>query len=88
MDYEQKYNEALERAREYKKHGYMMINAALDNIFPELAESKDERIRKAVIFYFKNYKKQEECGISTFYGIPTDDILAWLEKQGKKGGEE
>ena len=40
MNYEQKYKDAIERAREYKKHGYMMINAALDNIFPELKESE------------------------------------------------
>lgn len=73
-----RYDEALERAREYKNHGYMMINAALDNIFPELKESEDERV------------KREFCkDIWTF--IPNErahKYIAWLEKQGEKGGEE
>ena len=71
MEHEKKYNEALERAREYKKHGYMMINAALDNIFPELAESEDEKIRKSLIDMLKN---DEKCYIKE---------IAWLEKQGE-----
>jgi len=49
-------------------------------ILPELNE--DERIREVLIGYFKKYKVQEACGVKTFYGIPTNNILAWLEKQG------
>lgn len=52
-------------------------------IFPELKESEDEKIRNVLVDYFKRYKEQEECGIKTFYGIPTDNIIAWLEKQGE-----
>ena len=54
-----------------------------DAIFPELKESEDEKVRKTLIDYFKNYKTQEDIGIKTFFGIPTDDIIAWLEKVGK-----
>ena len=57
-------------------------------IFPELKESEDERIRKELIQYIKNWKAniqgkaypylwssdKEEC----------DKLLAWLEKQGKQ----
>ena len=72
--------EKLEEA----KRLYTTANAdqkyVLESLFPEL-KSKDERIRKVLIDYFNTYKNQEECGIKTFYGIPTDDILAWLEKQ-------
>ena len=53
-------------------------------IFPELKESEDEKIRNVLVDYFKRYKEQEECGIKTFYGIPTDNIIAWLEKKGEQ----
>ena len=38
MDYEKKYKEALERARYYHSKDYMLINSAIENIFPELKE--------------------------------------------------
>ena len=56
----------------------------LESLFPELKESEDGKIRKVLIDYFNRYKEQEECGIDTFYGIPTDNIIAWLEKQGEQ----
>lgn len=84
-DYEKKYKEALEVAKRklcFDKAG--MVDSFTPNdiyeMFPELKESEDERIREVLIDYFKRYK-EEECGIKTFYGIPADDILAWLEKQ-------
>ena len=81
MDYEKKYNEALERARELSK---TITGANYEYIFPELKESKNERIKRVLVDYFKRYKGQEERGGSTmFCGIPTDDILTWFEKQGK-----
>lgn len=81
MDYEKKYKDALK----WMKKLYPTMTGATkedaEHHFPELAESEDEKIRKVLIDYFKRYKEQEECGVKTFYGIPTDDILAWLEKQ-------
>lgn len=55
MDYKEKYDKALERARKYKNYGYITINYALNNIFPELNESEDERIRKALITFFQRF---------------------------------
>ena len=46
-------------------------------------ESEDERIRKIIVGFFKGYKEEGTCGSETFNGIPTDNILAWLEKQSK-----
>lgn len=69
------YDKALERAREYKKYDYMMINVALDNIFPELKESEDERIRKELIKFHKSTIDID--------GIKGEQIIAWLEKQGE-----
>lgn len=81
-----RYDGALERAREWYNDPHITIGLKgnLEDIFPELKESEDERIRKVLIDYFNRYKEQEECGVKTFYGIPTDNILAWLEKQGQK----
>ena len=46
MDYEKAYKEALERANVAHKDEDRHIKATLERIFPELKESKDERIRK------------------------------------------
>ena len=81
MDYEKRYKEALNKAKELMKTSVAFDRFTIEHIFPELKESKDEKIRKVLVDYFKRYK-EEECGIKTFYGIPADDILAWLEKQG------
>ena len=45
------------------------------------SESEDEKIRKKLVEYFKGYK--EHSGFETLNEIPTNDILAWLEKQSK-----
>lgn len=47
MDYEQKYKDALERAKR------MFSEKELNYLFPELKESEDERIRKEIIEYIK-----------------------------------
>ena len=57
------------------------VNQYLLDMFPELKESEDERIRKVLVDFFKSYKEQGTCGSETFNGIPTDNIIAWLEKQ-------
>lgn len=78
--YEQKYNDALERARYYHSKDYMLINSAIENIFPELAESEDERIRKDIISYLRNEKIVKRY----ISDIEIDKWIAWLEKQGKQ----
>lgn len=86
-DYKKKYKEALGRAKSIinvNPSRQNEITNIMFNVFPELKESEDEVIRKVLIDYFNRYKEQEECGVKTFYGIPTDNILAWLEKQGER----
>ena len=85
MNYEEKYKQAFERAKE--RYSVCSAPALLEYIFPELKESEDEQIRKTLIDYFQAYKEQKECGITTFYGISTDNILTWLEKQGEQQGK-
>lgn len=81
MDYEKAYKEALERAKkELQTCGSMECDAAkqLFRLFPELIESEDERIRKALINLFATHKDYE-----MFFGVSVEDIRAWLEKQDK-----
>ena len=50
MDYEKEYKAALERCREfYAKLGNKQLKEEVENIFPELKESEDEKIRKELI---------------------------------------
>ena len=87
MTQEQKakaYDEALEKARKYRdEEGF----TEMEDLFPELAESEDERIRKTLIHIVK--------GACDKYGIKYrgDDIteeklLAYLEKQKPADGKE
>ena len=64
MDYEKLYNEAIERA---KKH---CADYVVETIFPELAESEDEKIRGAIIDHLKDNNLIEWAN--------------WLEKQGEQ----
>ena len=90
MNYEKLYKSVLVKIQEalastkddHKISG--LTRDCLENIFPELKENENERIRKVLIDYFQAYKEKKERGITTFNGIPTDNILAWLEKQGEQ----
>ena len=74
MNYEEKYKEALERAKKYKLKEDLIIT---QDIFPELAESEDEKIRKEIISIVKSYR--ESCITEGNHRF--DDCLVWLEKQ-------
>lgn len=80
MDYKEKYNAALERARYYHSKDYMLINSAIENIFPELAESKDEKMKKAIMhILYENY-----TDAAVIEGVEIAEIVTWLEKQGEQ----
>ena len=53
----------------------------LEEIFPELKESEDEKIRKALINTVKYYHPNES---PYMHGISNESVIAWLEKQGLK----
>ena len=74
---EENYKAAQEWYKIAKEQNNQLAIVILENHFPELAESKDEKIRKALIEYFQ--VDGCICG-----NIPTKDIRAWLEKQGNK----
>ena len=66
------YDEAIERAK--KLHN----NGITEEIFPELKEDNDERIKKELIQWV------DEFPDIIWRGHYKKDIIAWLEKQGKK----
>ena len=86
MDYEKKYKEALERAKQFSEKPYLEDSAGIvEYIFPELkepelAELKDGRIMKALIHFFSN---DENTSFEYWEGIPKAEVLAWLKKQGR-----
>ena len=57
--------------------GFANICTYIGENCPELAESEDESIRKAIIEQLKSR------GQGSFAGYPMPTILAWLEKQGE-----
>ena len=76
MDYKEKYEQALERAKIINP-GTADYEVAV-KIFPELKESEDEGIRKTLIEFVKEYGDK-------FYGqIAKMSAIAWLEKQGEQ----
>lgn len=74
-DYEKKYKEALNRAREIHRNEDEK-RSDMEWLIPELKESEDERIRKALVRFHKS--------TIDINGIKGADILAWLEKQGSQ----
>ena len=70
MDYEKKYKEALEIAKGFMNPNRLgATKEELAQMFPELAESEDEKIRKSLIDMLKN---DEKCYLKE---------IDWLEKQ-------
>ena len=80
MDYEKKYNEALERLqalhRDYDNISNLVdVKRELESIFPELRESEDERIRKWLLECVENLSD------GNFIEVSKQDVLFYLEKQ-------
>ena len=80
-NYKKMYKEALERARYYHSKDYMLINSAIENIFPELNESYSEKIKNELI---EHIKANKEADFVLFKKFSPDDVITWLEKQGKQ----
>ena len=83
MDYEKAYKDALNRAKHALDcHNQGMVStdvSLITSMFPELRESEDERIRKRLIEFFKDFgKTRSHC-----WSVSIPKILAWLEKQGE-----
>jgi len=74
------YDEALKVLHKYDGANIMFSQSLKEEMFPELAESDDEKIRKFIIEIFKDSQRN---GVSQVIMLEQfDKIFAWLEKQG------
>ena len=71
------YDEALERVKK------MFSDKEIKYLFPELAESEDERIRNWIINDI-NYNMSNEPLNNSEYRKKAKKAIAWLEKQGEQ----
>ena len=71
------YDEAIERARKVLLDKETTNHKVAEFIFPELAESEDERIRRWLVSYFETISKHWLHDNV----MPLNSILSWLEKQ-------
>lgn len=98
MNYEQKYKEALSRAKiglqecnlkDCDANVRRAVITLIHNLFPELKESEDERIRKELIEQIayiipNNDEVDNEGNALPSYQERIDKYRAWLEKQGEQ----
>ena len=78
MDYEKKYKETLEKARQLCAYPTTKpFISDLQDLFSELKESEDERIVKCLLNYFHHVRYN---GLD-LKGTDVDEVIAWLEKQ-------
>ena len=77
VDYKEKYEIALEKARVYHAKLVTNLQKEVEDIFPELKENEDERVRKEILDYFKQFDNQE------LRGVDISSWITWLEKQSK-----
>ena len=73
------YDEALEKAKSWHTDAQIDFKKSLETLFPELAESEDERIRKLCEALVRTCFTSELCTKEE-----KDECIAWLEKQGQK----
>ena len=81
IDYKKKYEEAIERLKQYDREhssGYS-IKERDEFIFPELRESDDEKIRKDIISLVIKWWKDNGAVEPEF--STQNSMIAWLEKQ-------
>lgn len=76
-----RYDEALERAKKiHNDTEFDYEKGMMEEIFPELVESEDEKIRKEIIELVKFYYGSS---LARKHTVSKDEMIAWLEKQGE-----
>jgi hypothetical protein len=77
MDYEKKYKEALERAKDFHSRLDDQFQKEVENIFPELCKMEEERMRRLLI-------QIVNITPATIAVNNRSKLIAWLEKQGEQ----
>lgn len=75
--YEQKYKEIVERIKELHAAGNFLTKKQMEIILPQLAESEDEKIRKAIVALIEDLQHYS----TNYAGVDPTDMLTYLEKQ-------
>lgn len=94
IDYKEKYEQAIERLKQWDRehpNGYV-ISERDEFIFPELAESEDEMIRKYILSHFQEHLNKVQEFISKGMTSPfsgeeikmLEASVVWLKKQGQQ----
>jgi len=81
-NYEKKYRHAIEVVKKYSGAHIMLTEDLIGEMFPELIENNDEKIRTELIRLISDWSddgRASTCGYLT--SIPKKDILDWLERQ-------
>lgn len=89
MDYKKMYEEALDKARIYRDNAKAINDPSAEryeSIFPELAESEEEKIRKFLIDYF--HAIGSTCSDGMWKGFSLNDIYSWLENNKPEEDDE
>ena len=81
-DKARRYDEVINRMKHYVVDEYGCSRIKVADVFPELKESNDERIRKSLIELFKDMEWDDS--ILHDYNMDKDKTIAWLEKQGER----
>lgn len=79
MDYKKSYEDALVSIREVYNQADAVTKATLEAKFPELAESEDERIRKNLIEWVREFKKLNPTNPE--HNAECSEAISYLEKQ-------
>ena len=76
------YDEAINRMKRYVVDEYGCSRIKVADVFPELKEDKDEKLRKRLIRIFKSYQNPKtHINPNEWEGLKICDIIDWLEKQ-------
>lgn len=76
--YEKKYNEALEWMRSLYDGLHGSTKEDAEHYFPELKESEDEKTRKQILSFLKEFERDH------YRNLDFSSWIAWLEKQGSQ----
>ena len=72
------YDEALKVLHKYDGANIMFSQSLKEEMFPELKESEDDRIRKEMIFYFQ--EEIPQCSIQE-HADKMREFISWLKRQ-------
>ena len=80
MNYEKKYEDALERASKLRvQNPFDTVSQMMEHVFPELKESEDERVRESLLEYLHTLPNHYSHS-----GVCAPEWIAWLERQGEQ----